>query len=95
MTGSIDTTKTTIPVGIGEASSVELLVMLPPERPPVLKRLDRRGKLKRSRHVRRHRHRARRARPVAQKPSPFAFLGNWQTNTRTPQPVKPRTRKRR
>lgn len=44
ITGSIgpDAKNTTIPVGIGEASSTEIEMTLPRERPPVLLRLDRR-----------------------------------------------------
>ena len=63
ITGSIERSDggTTIPVGIGEASSTELQVTLPRERPPVLRRLDirrARGELEQNpKHATRHRHR--------------------------------------
>ena len=56
ITGSVEPAhkSVTIPVGIGEASSTELEVTLPRERPPVLQRLDRRrvreSKIERRRH---------------------------------------------
>ncbi len=56
ITGSIDQSRdhsATIPVGIGEASSAEIDVIMPRERPPVLRSLDlrhaRQGKLERRR----------------------------------------------
>ena len=76
ITGSIERADggTTIPVGIGEASSTELQVTLPRERPPVLRRLDirrARGELEQNpKQAPRHRHRPHRARSAKATPAP-------------------------
>ena len=67
-TGSISATadETTIPVDIGESSSDELPVVLPPERPPISRIIQQR---ERASHVA-PRKKARRARPVAKPAKP-------------------------
>ena len=67
ITGSIEQSSeygSTIPVGIGEASSTEIEVMMPRERPPVLREFDLRranqSKIEHRRHAVHHRARARR-----------------------------------
>ena len=68
VTGSISATadETTIPVDIGESSSDELPVVLPPERPPISRIIQQR---ERASHVA-PRKKARRARPVAKPAKP-------------------------
>lgn len=93
VTGSVDNMKTgtTIPVGIGEASSTEIIVMLPRERPPVLKRLDQRRTSRPVRRSRRYRHRVYRVQHT-EKPTPrnpFAFIDDWQTNWKVRTPTAP------
>ncbi len=66
ITGSIDQSPdraTTIPVGIGEASSTEIDIMMPRERPPVLREIDlRRATQSKLERRRRAAHRSARAR---------------------------------
>jgi hypothetical protein len=83
ITGSIDQSPghgTTIPLGIGEASSTEIEVFMPRERPPVLRELDLRranqSRLEpRRRKARRHAHVRRKKTDTAQQQDNFfAFL---------------------